>query len=210
MKSFKVNDKEYLIPEKWEELTLGKYLKFYKRHNLRDKEEPIDDIYLIELVELLSDCDEILKLPMTEQINLIETLNFLIENPNLSKERTIKSIGGKEYSFAEMNSLSTGEYVSIKELQRGIKSNLDSIPYILSVILRPSKTEIDPETNDKKIILEEFSIDNLSWRAKNYPNMFMAIDVMQHITFFLTMSASSPKTMSLSMEKNKNEIPGLL
>lgn len=199
MKEFKVGKNKYHLVTSWDDMTLGEYLQFYKRHSQRENKE-VDDIYLIQLVELFSGCSEILNLPQRELIPLIESLNFLLKKPRLKDKRTIK-VGDKTYSFIDFNSMSAGEYISIKTFQKDIPNHLDAIPYILSIILRPSTITIDKETGDQSYEPEEFKVDNLAWRAKNYPQMFKAVDVMQWITFFLTMSNGLQTTTQRSIKE---------
>ena len=202
MREFTIKEVTYKLPTSWDEISLKTYLDFYKRNSKRAKDEEVDDLYLIELVELFSGCDELLSLPASELVPLIESLGFLLKTPEMKKERVIKLEDGKIYSFIDVNLIMGDEYISIKEFQKQFSGVLDSIPYILSVILRPAVETINKETGETDYKIEEFNVQNLGWRVKNYPTMFKAIDVMQYITFFLTSISFLKKTTNSSTRKN--------
>lgn len=206
MKSFKINGKEYSMISSWSEMSLEQYISFYKMHEKR-KDAEIDDLYLIELLEFFSGCDEILLAPQSELGDLLLNLNFLMETPTMNSNKHLK-FEDKNYSFVDFNKLTTGEYISIKMLQKSFPNPLDCIPYILSIILRPSTISVDAETGEDVYIIEEFKTENIEWRAKNYRNMFKAIDVINFITFFLTMRNQSMKTTQSSSKVDKKVVDG--
>ena len=208
MKTFKVGDNEYKIPNSWEDMTLGNYIDFF---NFQDsnKDREVDDLYMIEVFEMLSDCDRVLDIPINELKDLLGELLFLSDTPKLNENKTIL-IDGKLYGCADLNKMTTGEYISIKTLMGSEKTVLNGLPKLLSIIIRPAEEVIDSETGEKKLKIEKFSVDNLTWRAEKFKEL-KVVDVLHWISFFLTgREESSTTTKHSTKVERKKETHGHL
>ena len=209
MKTFKVDDNEYKIPNSWEDMTLGNYIDFF---NFQDsnKDREIDDLYMIEVFEILSDCDEVIDIPINELKDLLSELTFLSETPKLNDNKTIL-IDEKLYGCIDLNKMTTGEYISIKTLMGSEKTVLNGLPKLLSIILRPAEEFVDSETGEKKLKIEKFSVENLTWRAEKFKEL-KVVDVLHWINFFLTGKGESSTTIKHSTKKveTKKETHGHL
>lgn len=209
MKIFKVGEKEWNLPNSWEDMTLENYIDFF---NFQDsnKDREIDDLYMIEVFEILSKCDEVLDIPINELKDLLSELTFLSELPKLNDNKTI-SIDGNLYGCIDLNRMTTGEYISIKTLMGSEKTVLNGLPKLLAIILRPAEEVIDSETGEKKLKVEKFSVDNLTWRAEKFKEL-KVVDVLHWISFFLTGKKESSTTTKHSTKKveTKKETHGHL
>jgi len=208
MKTFKVGDNEYKVPNSWEDMTLENYIDFF---NFQDsnKDREIDDLYMIEVFEILSKCDEVLDIPINELKDLLGELLFLSDTPKLNENKTIL-IDGKLYGCADLNKMTTGEYISIKTLMGSEKTVLNGLPKLLSIIIRPAEEVIDSETGEKKLKIEKFSVDNLTWRAEKFKEL-KVVDVLHWISFFLTgREESSTTTKHSTKVERKKETHGHL
>ena len=208
MKTFKVDDNEYKVPNSWEDMTLENYIDFF---NFQDsnKDREIDDLYMIEVFEMLSDCDRVLDIPINELKDLLGELLFLSDTPKLNENKTIL-IDGKLYGCVDLNKMTTGEYISIKTLMGSEKTVLNGLPKLLSIIIRPAEEVIDSETGEKKLKIEKFSVDNLTWRAEKLKEL-KVVDVLHWISFFLTgREESSTTTKHSTKVERKKETHGHL
>lgn len=209
MKIFKVGEKEWNLPNSWEDMTLENYIDFF---NFQDsnKDREIDDLYMIEVFEILSKCDEVLDIPINELKDLLSELTFLSELPKLNDNKTI-SIDGNLYGCIDLNRMTTGEYISIKTLMGSEKTVLNGLPKLLAIILRPAEEVTNEETSEKKLVIEKFSVDNLEWRAEKFKGL-KVVDVLHWISFFLTGKKESSTTTKHSTKKveTKKETHGHL
>ena len=209
MKTFKVGDNEYKIPNSWEDMTLENYIDFF---NFQDsnKDREIDDLYMIEVFEILSKCDEVIDIPINELRDLLSELTFLSELPKLNDNKTIL-IDGNLYGCIDLNKMTTGEYISIKTLMGSEKTVLNGLPKLLAIILRPAEEIVDPETGEKKLKVEKFSVDNLTWRAEKFKEL-KVVDVLHWVSFFLTGKGESSTIIKHSTKKveTKKETHGHL
>ena len=209
MKTFKVGDNEYKVPNSWEDMTLENYIDFF---NFQDsnKDREIDDLYMIEVFEILSKCDEVLDIPINELKDLLSELTFLSEIPKLNENKTIL-IDGNLYGCIDLNRMTTGEYISIKTLMGSEKTVLNGLPKLLAIILRPAEEFVDPETGEKKLKVEKFYVDNLTWRAERFKEL-KVVDVLHWVSFFLTGRKESSTTTKHSTKKveTKKETHGHL
>lgn len=209
MKTFKVGDNEYKVPNSWEDMTLGNYIDFFNFQDSK-KDKEVDDLYMIEVFEILSKCDEVLDVPINELRDLLSELSFLSELPKLNENKTIQ-IDGNLYGCIDLNKMTTGEYISIKTLMGSEKTVLNGLPKLLAIILRPAEEFVDPETSEKKLKVEKFSVDNLTWRAEKFKEL-KVVDVLHWISFFLTGKGESSTTTKHSTMKvgTKKETHGHL
>lgn len=179
MKRFELNNRFVEMPTNWEEITLAKYVEIAKLDELR-RSTPIQELYILRLIEVLCDLgeDEGDDLEISVVTDLIESLSFLHVEPEWKSIKHI-NIEGVDYVFPDnLNKLTMGEYISMKTLQQNSLNEAESIPYILSVILRTGK-----EINGKWV-QDKFDADTIEERK----NIFMRQPVhmlMAPINFFL-------------------------
>lgn len=189
MKTFKIGEKEINMSTSWEDMTLKQWIEFYKLNEKNQKEGMIQDFYLLSIMEVLcnvfpGDLDD---LSLNEYQSHLEDMKFMLDTPELKDVQVLK-IDDVNYCFPEnFDRLTTGEYISIKTLQSRYENNLDGLPYLLAVILRPVESEeIDEETGKKVYNQEKFDTKNLQWRADMFYERLKALDVMKAVGFFFS------------------------
>lgn len=186
MKSFILNDIEIKFSNTWEDLTIKQWVLFYKLNSKKEEEDIQEDFYLLSILEILCNVlpGELDDLPLAEYQELISELTFLLQSPEFKESKNIE-IDGVIYGFPKsFDNLTTGEYISIKTLQSKYKNNLDAIPTLLSVILRPVTKVVDEETKQEEWVQDKFDTKNLSYRADLINEKVKAVEVMKGINFF--------------------------
>lgn len=188
MKTFILNEKEIKMVNSWEDLSLKQWIEFYKLNEKKDKEGMVQDFYLLKLMEILCDAepDGLDDMTLSMYQENLEEMKFMLEVPVSRQEQTL-IINNVRYGFPQnydMNSLTAGEYISIQTLRQRYENHLDSIPWLLAVILRPVTEYKNEETGEVSWKQEKFSTENLGFRAELFLNSLKALDVMSVITFF--------------------------
>ena len=190
MKEFKIGKQEFKMPTQWSEITLATYVKMAE---LDEKKEDIGmaELYLLKVIEALCGVEEgdLDDLTLEGVNELSVEVGFLKEEPAWSNTKHIK-IEDIDYVFpTDLNKLTMGEYISIKTLQDAQTTKSGIIPYILAIILRPGKLEVNDETGKEEWIQDKFNVANLEWRK----DLFMkqpVFDLMGPVTFFLNGSGA--------------------
>lgn len=200
MKRFRVNENEWSVPNCWEDMTLENYINFFTFQDSKKGQE-VDDLYMIEVFELLSGCDEVLEIPIDELKDLLGELTFLSEMPKLNENKTIV-IDGKLYGCVDLNKMTTGEYISIKTLMGNEKTILQGLPKLLAIIIRPAEEYKDPETGEVRLNISKFSVDNINWRADKFKTLKI-VDILHWINFFLSGKVELSTTTKTSMKEEK-------
>jgi hypothetical protein len=156
MYNFTVNDKEYSFPTEWDEVTLGSFLNIVKLEKTKEL-YAIDELYFIRLIEVLSGAEdgELDDMSIPELNNISLKVTYLNELPNVSGMNQHMNIDGVDYAFKkDLNSLTTGEYISMKTLQQD-REYFEYLPEVLAILLRPAKlvnnkvTGVDEWVQDK-------------------------------------------------------------
>ncbi len=115
----------------------------------------------------------------------LEAMKFLLDTPTVEDTDVIEIDGVKYCLPQKFDSLSAGEYISIKTLQSRYENNIEGLPYLVAVILRPLKEEqVDAETGEKVYIQEKFDTKNLQWRADLFNDKLQISKIMTAIGFF--------------------------
>ena len=187
MKTFVLNEKEISMTTEWNELSLGQYINFMKLNERREKEEMVQDFYLLSLMEVLCKVNEneLDDLSLAEYQENLEAMKFLLDTPTVEDTDVIEIDGVKYCLPQRFDSLSAGEYISIKTLQSRYENNIEGLPYLVAVILRPLKEEqVDAETGEKVYIQEKFDTKNLQWRADLFNDKLQISKIMTAIGFF--------------------------
>lgn len=203
MKRFELNGKEFMMPTDWKELTLKHYVDLALLEEQR-VEYLLGELYLLKVIEVLcqaegGDLDE-LTLEMVAELS--KEVSYLQVEPTWSNTKSIE-IEGTTYGFPQdLNKLTMGEYISIKTLQENSKSQAESIPYILSVILRPARLVKDMETGKEHLKQDKFDAQNIEWRKELFLKQ-PVYDLMGPINFFLNGNGTSLSNTEVSTEKEQ-------
>lgn len=178
MYKFTVNEKEFEIPSKWEELTMQDYLKIIK---IPINESDYIKLLLTELVGMSE--DDMNELTLMELNTILEKFEYLTQEPKFKAKKQIK-FNGDIYSFpASFNHLKLGEVITIKTYQE--KYGDTSIPYIVAVLLRKMV-----KGEDGKMTIEKFDASIIEDRVKSFMTLPVT-DFIGSLNFFLTGTKTS-------------------
>ncbi len=97
MKTFVLNEKEISMTTEWNELSLGQYINFMKLNERREKEEMVQDFYLLSLMEVLCKVNEneLDDLSLAEYQENLEAMKFLLDTPTVEDTDVIEIDGVK-------------------------------------------------------------------------------------------------------------------
>lgn len=185
MRNFDLNGKSYSLPENWEEMTLKVYVNIAKLEE-KKAEYLLGELYLLKIIEALVDAEdgELDELTL-EVVNDVSTcLSFLQTNYDWPSVKTL-DIEGTTYVFPQdLNKLTMGEYISMKTFQENTQTQAEAIPYILAIILRPGRKEVDEETKEEKWIQDKFNANNIEYRKELFLNQ-PVMNLIGPVSFFL-------------------------
>lgn len=173
MYKFTVNDKEFSIPTKWEELTMRHYMEIIKI--------PLNDqTYIRQLLNNIGGLteDDLNELTIGELNDILVKFDYLTKEPKF-KTKKLVNFNDEVYSFAEnLNHLKLGEIISIKTYQE--KYGEQSLPYIIAILLRKGHKD-----ERGKFVQEKFDASMIEERVK----LFMDLPVTEFLgslNFFLS------------------------
>lgn len=191
MKNYRVGEKDFTIPTSWSDIKFSQYIKIAKLEQMK-KSFPFEELYLLKMIEILcnandGDLDDL----TLEDVNEIALdLEFISNNHDFRIVSNVK-IGDVDYVFPkDMNRLTMGEYISIKTIQEKIKDDVDMLPYILAIILRPGRKVIDNESGKENWIQSKFDAENIEYRKDLFMNEPVE-NLIGAINFFLGGSQTS-------------------
>lgn len=193
----KLSDRVIKLPNSLGELPLRKYFEIIDIM----QDIPKDDVegffgtmegqlkFFDVLDVLVPDSDDVLVGDLNDLTSAVQDI-IMNYKPTIEPSKTI-TINDVVYSvrtIRDMNDLTTGEYISIKMLQERYKTIAEFAPYILAVLVRPAKEEIDEETGELRWVQSKFDkrdIGNMDWRAKLFMNEAKTDDLLPVLNFFL-------------------------
>lgn len=150
------------VPTNWNEVTLNEFINLSK---LIYDEDNIK--YYIDIINVFNKditIEEISKWSEESIMAVTSHLSFLNTKLDTSIQKEIK-IDKTTFKIINLNNITIGEYISIQTLIDTNKANsITSIPYILSIILRPEG--------------EEFSVDKINDRVNLFLNELSIIEAM--------------------------------
>lgn len=197
----KIEDKEFVFAETWDEIYFNQYISIVKINKLKD----INDIEkAVKIIAAISDkpaeCEEELmrlgKEDFEELATEFEWTNKPIEEVQSDKEFVL--VDGKKYIIKKnYQKLTLGEMVSIENLM-SFNPNLDPFEVVFGVLLR----EVDETTGKEK----DFDPDDFLYMVNQMQTKVKLMDIYNYISFFLRgRKISSKRTKGYSivkMEKN--------
>ena len=186
MKLIQLTDREIKVPNSWDDITLSKYIQVAKLEETKSSYS-FEELYLMKLFEVLCDVEEgdldSLTLDQVEEVS--KELLFLSKQDGF-KIKTHINIDDVDYVFpTDLNKLTMGEYISIKTLQERFTNQVDAMPYILAIILRPGKKVEDPYTKKERWVQNKFDVEGMEWRKDLFMNQPVT-DLIGSINFFLS------------------------
>lgn len=194
-----LSDRKIEVPETLLDLPLKKYLDVAKIIDKMPKTEAETGKFLstiegellyFDLIEAIIDGYDTILIEDIEKVN--EYIAKIISNSSFPTEvKRVIEIDGTKYitrDLSGMNSLETGEYISIKVYQeRFAHDYYKYAQYVLAILIRPGTEEFDAERNETIYTQGRFDkkdIANLEFRAERFLNA-RAGDLIPVLNFFL-------------------------
>lgn len=188
MKAFKIGEKEVNLTTEWNELTLWQYLQFAKCQRDKDIFE-FEELFMLKIFEILSSVEDggLDEMPVEEIGELAKLIEPLMTTPTWNTSAKSMDIDGVTYILNPDQSKRTmGEYVSIKMIQSKYKDEVDIVPRVLSIIIRPGKVVLNEETKKEEYIIDKFKPEDIEGRTDIFLNKAKAVDIIGYLSFFLT------------------------
>ena len=145
---------EYIIPDKWEDISL----KTYQDIEAYYKDEPDKEFNVVDVLDILTDKskDEINQLPAEFLNSILTKLSFLATEPEVGKPSNKITIDGEEYAVNIQEKLKVGEYVAVDTILKADKRNYAAL---MAVLCRKNgelyDTKFENEVLDERIKLFE-------------------------------------------------------
>lgn len=152
MHNIEINNKLYLLPESWKELTGVQVLAvlrilFHPKHNEHDKK--------LRLLKLLLDAKWKLIFTFTaeQKIQLYDLFEYCFEKPTFTEQLLPKlSAGGHELigPKKQFRNLTVNEFIYTETAYNAYCSskNLEKLHALIAILYRPEDTRKDPESPD--------------------------------------------------------------
>ena len=189
-------DKWYTMPDKWDDLTLDKYMQVMVYLTNKDSED-MDHEKIVNLIHFMSDIpkDTLYRISFKDLSKLSELISIFLKTKPDTELKHIIEIDNVKYGFhPRLRDISIGEFVDIEHcIKDGINENLHTL---LSVLYRP----ITHEIKDKYRIEDYEPSED---RANLFKDKLMVRDFNGASVFFYDLGTQLLNTMRLSLEEMK-------
>jgi hypothetical protein len=188
MHQFKINEQDYQIATNWDELTLGQLLEFEDCVKNQSSFE-IQEEFMCRVFEILCDVEPggLDEMDLDELGNLTEAIKPLLTPRQPSDPKEFILINDIQYILDRNQSgkRNMREMKIIGLIKARSTKEIEIIPRMLAVLVRPGKIEFHPETGEKVYTLEKLNMDDIEGRAELFMKKVKATDVIDYLTFFL-------------------------
>lgn len=177
---------KWVVPNSWEDLTLGKFQELERLYEgEEDKERKFD---VRDVLDLMTDRtkDEINELPVEFTDMLLRKMYWLHEQPQFGKPSNKITVDGETYTVHTENEMKFGEYVALDTAMKGDKHNYAAM---LAILCR----------KEGEIFDARFENEVLPSRIEFWKNVSV-MKVMPIVSFFLELSSMSLQVSQLSLE----------
>mgnify|MGYP003640850182 CR=1 FL=1 len=201
MKIFEINNKDYNLPQDWNEVNLEMFERIVKHSGILS-EYKSKILYAIEMFGILLDApiDEIKKLDRKSYDILANNCEWATKEVVSSKRREWKLDGETWRSFDELNKLTMGDSISL-ELMINESNEQNLLTNILPILIRKEKKVT---RGDKEItILEDFDAESYEETKQLFRKNIMVSDVIWLKDFFLNGEVISSTTSKVTSESHK-------
>lgn len=177
---------KWVVPNSWEDLTLGKFQELERLYEgEEDKERKFD---VRDVLDLMTDRtkDEINELPVEFTDMLLRKMYWLHEQPQFGKPSNKITVDGETYTVHTENEMKFGEYVALDTAMKGDKHNYAAM---LAILCR----------KEGEIFDARFENEVLPSRIEFWKNVSV-MKVMPIVSFFLELSSMSLQVSHLSSQ----------
>ncbi len=182
MIKIQIDEKEFLLPSNWNEVSLDCLMKL---NNIKEKTFTSDVEQSVAVIESISDMTEdvILDLPVNDLKTISDLFNWVAILPNDVTTQDFIMIDDVKYIPVNIQSISSGEFISLEVFQKGDVNN--SLHLIAAILIRP---EVDGKIEKLK---DMFDIQK---RAELFKEKLMVGDYWPLVQSFFYGAASSSLT----------------
>jgi len=192
-----VKNKDYTIPEKWNQIGLGMYQEFMSKTKDVTDTTILDKIAISSFTGLsINLIDKIRK----QDIDAVKTeLNKLLNVKMNTTLNTIIEIDGIDFGFhPKLKDLTFGEFV---DLDNYLSEPWENMHYIMAILYRPITSQ-----KKKKYAIEEYDSDKSFDRANLFKDNLSVATVNGAASFFLTIGKEYQVALQSSLSKQQREM----
>lgn len=192
-----VKNKDYTIPEKWNQIGLGMYQEFMSKTKDVTDTTILDKIAISSFTGLsINLIDKIRK----QDIDVVKTeLNKLLNVKMNTTLNTIIEIDGIDFGFhPKLKDLTFGEFV---DLDNYLSEPWENMHYIMAILYRPITSR-----KKKKYAIEEYDSDKSFDRANLFKDNLSVATVNGAASFFLTIGKEYQIALQSSLSKQQREM----
>ena len=192
-----VKNKDYTIPEKWNQIGLGMYQEFMSKTKDVTDTTILDKIAISSFTGLsINLIDKIRK----KDIDAVKVeLNKLLNVKMNTTLNTIIEIDGIDFGFhPKLKDLTFGEFV---DLDNYLSEPWENMHYIMAILYRPITSR-----KKKKYSIEEYNSDNSFDRANLFKDNLSVATVNGAASFFLTIGKEYQIVLQSSLSKQQKEM----
>ena len=147
-------NKEILIPTSWNDVTLREFIDLTSL-DISAYKSPVE--YYIKMLSIFGNdnLEELFNYVKTTDLdNIVGQMSFMNDEPRKLDNKSVEINGEMFFFCGNLNELTVGEYISIESLiEKDSLTSVDSIPVVLSVLLRPKNEVFDSANCEKRIEL---------------------------------------------------------
>lgn len=192
-----VKNKDYTIPEKWNQIGLGMYQEFMSKTKDVKDTTILDKIAISSFTGLsINLIDKIRK----QDIDVVKTeLNKLLKVKMNTTLNTIIEIDGIDFGFhPKLKDLTFGEFV---DLDNYLSEPWENMHYIMAILYRPITSR-----KKKKYAIEEYDSDKSFDRANLFKDNLSVATVNGAASFFLTIGKEYQIALQSSLSKQQRKM----
>ena len=192
-----VKNKDYTIPEKWNQIGLGMYQEFMSKTKDVTDTTILDKIAISSFTGLsINLIDKIRK----QDIDAVKTeLNKLLNIKMNTTLNTIIEIDGIDFGFhPKLKDLTFGEFV---DLDNYLLEPWENMHYIMAILYRPITSR-----KKKKYAIEEYDSESSFDRANLFKDNLSVATVNGAASFFLTIGKEYQIALQSSLSKQQKEM----
>lgn len=192
-----VEEKDYLIPERWTQVKLGQYQDFMERSIDIEDKNTLDKLAISSFTGLSMELID--KIRKTD-IDVVKThLNKLSDKKMNTTLNTIIEIEGTDYGFhPKLKNLTFGEFV---DLDNYLEEPWKNMHYIMAILYRPITKQ-----KKGKYDIKDYDSDTNFERAQLFKDSLSVATVNGAANFFLTIGVEYQTAMQLSLKKQQKKM----
>ena len=192
-----LNDKDYYIPQKWSEVSLGSYQKLMEVFS----EETDEATQTLNTISSLTGAPfELLEKCKKKDIDAVsECVSGLLNIKVNTALNTVLTIGGVEYGFhPKLKDLTMGEFVDLDNNLSDVWKNMHRT---MAILYRPITRR-----RGKKYAIEEYDSTKCMENAELFKDALSIATVNGASGFFLTIAKEYLSVMRLSFNKKQKQM----